>query len=485
MAHITDSSIDFNGFLPEGESLFDFQQVGVAYALVTRRAIIGDEMGLGKTRQALVAAEAAGTFPLVVVCPASLKANWAKEAQRCLPGRSVQVLGGRKPFDTYAEIIIVNYDILSAWAEHLDPAGLILDESHYAKEAKSQRTKAAKVLAARVPASGLVLLLTGTPILNRPVELVEQLRILGTLEQVAPRPRAPRPTERDWEYAFKFTFCGPTHNGHGYEFKGASNLDMLNERLRSSCLVRRLRNDVLGMEDTIRQQVALALNGKLNAYRKAESNFLAFIEEKGGPEAALKAARAIVITQMNALRKLAGAAKVEAAVEYVANYLDSNPEKSIVLFADHIEVQQALLASVPGAARILGGQSTDFTEAEKARFLAGETRVIVCSLKAAREGHTLVGPEITCHDVLFVEQGWNPGTMQQAEDRINRIGQTAQYVYATTLLAEATIDEDIALMIEEKRHIFNAAINGQELPEGEGEASVQEAVLRRMAGRNK
>jgi len=477
------SSIDFNGYLPEGESLFDYQQVGVAYALVTRRAIIGDEMGLGKTRQALIAAEAADAFPLIVVCPASLKSNWEREVNRCLPHRSVQVLGGRKPFDTYADVIVVNYDILSAWAEHLDPAGLILDESHYAKEAKSQRTKAAKSLARRVPESGLVLLLTGTPVLNRPVELVEQLRILGKLEDIAPRPRAAAPTEKDWEYAFKFTFCGPKHNGHGYEFKGASNLDMLNERLRSSCMVRRLRNDVLGMEDTRRQQIALALNGALDTYRAAERDFLKFIEAEGGIEAVIKAQRAMVITQMNKLRKLAGQAKVDAAVEYVANFLDSNPEKSIVIFADHIEVQKALLASVPGAAKILGGQSADFTEAEKARFLAGETRVIVCSLKAAREGHTLVGPSIVCQDVLFVEQGWNPGTMQQAEDRVNRIGQTAQFVFATTLLAAGTIDEHIAGMIEEKRAIFNAAINGTPLPEGDDEASVQEAVLRRLMGK--
>jgi SWI/SNF-related matrix-associated actin-dependent regulator 1 of chromatin subfamily A len=485
-----ESTIDFNGFLPSGESLFDYQQVGVAYALVTKRCFIADEMGLGKTRQALVALEAGNVLgdiqhPAVIVCPASLKGNWENEVKRCLPNRTVQVLFGNRPYETLAEIVIINYDILADWADVLDPSALVLDESHYVKNpgtAKKpvRRTAAAKVLAARVPASGLVLLLTGTPIMNRPVELVTQLQILGQLEKVSPRPRKGQ-TDRDWEYAFKFSFCGPKHNGHGYEFKGSSKLGMLNERLRSSCMVRRLRADVLNMNDTVRIEVPFALNGALDTYRAAEADFLSFIEREGGREAAVKASRALVITQMNKLRLLAGQAKIEASVEWVKNFFEQNEGRSLVAFAWHKEVQAALIKANPGCATIT--DATKDVEAEKAKFLSGEAKLIVVSILKGQAGHTLVGPNIDCHDVVFFQQGWNPGTMQQAEDRINRIGQTSQWVFAHNVIAAGTIEEHIASVIESKRAVFNAAINGAPLDADELEGSVQEEVLRRLLGK--
>src|SRR5882724_9396327 len=211
MAH-SENLIDFNGYLPEGESLYPYQQAGVANLIVRRRAFLCDEMGLGKTRQALVALKVAQLLsdpkrPAVIVCPSALKGNWELEVQRCLPGHTVQVLGGRRPFETYAEIVIVNYDILADWADTLDPGALILDESHYVKNPGTpkkpvQRTLAARTLAEAVPADGMVLLLTGTPIMNRPVELVTQLQILGRIQDVAMRPKRGT-TDRDWEYSFK------------------------------------------------------------------------------------------------------------------------------------------------------------------------------------------------------------------------------------------------------------------------------------------
>lgn len=490
MAH-NGNLIDFNGFLPEGESLYPYQQAGVANLIVRRRAVLADEMGLGKTRQALIALKAAGLLgntkrPVTIVCPASLKGNWELEVQRCLPDHSVQVLFGNRPYETYAEIVIINYDILSDWADMLDPSALILDESHYVKNSGTaknpvKRTAAAKVLAARVPADGMVLLLTGTPIMNRPAELVTQLQILGRIAEVSPAPKRGT-TDRDWEFAFKNTYCfSGMRNGHA-EYKGARNLTMLNERLRASVMVRRMRADVLKMNDTVRIEVPMALNGKLDTYRKAEANFLAFVTEKGGPEAAMKASRALIITQMNELRKLAGQAKIDAAVEWVKNFFEQNEGRSLVAFAWHKEVQQALVAAFPGCAQITE-KTKSKVEDEKKRFLAGETNLIVVSIMMGQAGHTLVGPNIDCHDVVFFQQGWNPGTMQQAEDRINRIGQTAQWVFAHNTLAQGTIEEDIAAIIETKRAIFNAAVNGTPLDVEAEEASVQEAVLRRMAGR--
>jgi len=459
--------LDFNSFLPEGVSLYDFQQVGVAYALVTGRCVIGDEMGLGKTIQALTVLAVKNAFPATVVCPASLKGNWKREIERALPGRSVKVLSGRKASADQldADIVIVNYDILSAWEPTLGaPQALVLDESHYAKNKDAARTKAALALASRVPEDGVVLALTGTPLLNRPQELLAQLQILGRLADITGPANKP-------EGKFLFRYCGPENNGYGYTFTGASNTEELNTRLRGTCLIRRLRADALGTNDTVRIPAYMSLNGALDEYRKAESDFIGYLKETEGVAAANKARQAEAIARLTKLRVLCGLAKVPATIEWIENWLDSNEGKAIVVFAWHREVQQALVAAFPGSAYILGGQSVKVTEAQKERFQAGGTRVIVCSIQAAKEGHTLTAAS----DVLFVEQPWNPGTQQQAEDRVNRIGQVAKQCFAYSALAEDTVDEMVYELIETKRRTFQAVADGT--PFDADDANVVGAVI--------
>ena len=170
-----------------GGELHPFQRAGVRYALARRRTFIADEQGLGKTVQALATLEADDAYPAVVVCPASMKLMWERESLRWLPRRTVAVLDGRTDAAwteaaEAAEIVVLNYDILEAHAERLAagrPRALVLDESHYLKNPRARRTKAAVQLVGRLPDDALRLALTGTPILNRPDELVAQLRILG------------------------------------------------------------------------------------------------------------------------------------------------------------------------------------------------------------------------------------------------------------------------------------------------------------------
>lgn len=480
-------TLSFDHLLPEGETLFDYQHVGVGYAAVTRRCFIADEQGLGKTRQALITAEATDAFPLLIVCKASLKANWEREVVRCLPNRSVEILGGSRPYEASSEIVIINFDLLATWQHSLVQdgfQGLVIDESHYCKEKGTekkpvQRTRAALAISQSIPADGLVLLLTGTAILNRPVELVTQLQILGLLDQVAPKPR-PRsggaPSDRDWEYSFKFRYCGPKHNGHGYEFKGASNLHELNDRLRGVGYIRRERKDVLGMNETRRVDVPLSLNGALDEYRRAEQETRAFVAEKGGIEAVLKFDRAETLNRITILRRLAGLAKVEAAAEWINDWLEENEGRKLVVFGWHEDVQKAI-AKATGGIYLKGAKDI---EAAKESFNDGDARVIVCSLQAHREGHTLVA-QGKAQDVLFIEQPWHPGAVSQAEDRINRIGQTAEQVFAWTLLAAGTIDEWLNRLIQTKWVTFKAAVNGNEVGEVSDE-SVQEELFRALFG---
>lgn len=456
------SDANFDHLLPEGQNAYPFQTAGVEYALKTRRCLIADEMGLGKTIQALLTIEASGSFPAVVVCPATLKGNWVREINLRLPGRSVTVLSGRtanpravKGFD----FVVVNYDILAWWTETLAGAGfnaLVLDESHYAKEAKSKRTKAAIQLAQSIPSTGVRLCLTGTPILNRPKELVAQLQILDRLADVVGADK------RNPAGAFLYRYCGPetVHIGRGKTattFNGATNLSELNEKLRRTCYVRRQREEVLGLKNTRRNQIALSLNGALADYERAEENIIGYIRDELGTAAAIKAARAEILVRLNTLRRLSEVAKINATIEWVNDWLESYPTKSIIVFAEHVEAQAALVHAFPGAAHILAGEKD--VEAQKEIFQSGKARVIVCSLKAAREGHTLTAAS----DVVFTSLGWTPGGLQQAEDRANRIGQVADQVYAWQLFAVDTIDEEIARLIEFKRSVSNAVINGEEV----------------------
>lgn len=161
-------------------------QVVAAVAAGTRSLYIADEPGLGKTAQALVSIVAAGSQRAVIAVPAVVKTNWAREVDMWTPGREVVVLEGRKSeaIPASADIVVVNYDILTA---HLDsllawkPDALVVDEAHYVKERTSARTKAVAAIAEHV-GDGLKVYLSGTPIPNRPIELAEPLTHLGLID---------------------------------------------------------------------------------------------------------------------------------------------------------------------------------------------------------------------------------------------------------------------------------------------------------------
>jgi SWI/SNF-related matrix-associated actin-dependent regulator 1 of chromatin subfamily A len=475
MATTTTTGVNFDSFLPEGETLFDYQNTGVAYALVQtadgKGTWIADEQGLGKTRQAIVTAKVRGSAKILVVCKASLKANWAREINRCAPEWTTQVLGGTRPFETFAQCCIISFDLLATWADSLLLEGfdaLIIDESHYVKSLGTprkpvQRTAAALQIGEDIRnRRGLVLLLSGTPLLNRPVELVTQLRLLGRLTEIAPQPRK-GDSDKDWEYSFKFTFCGPEHNGHGWEFKGSSNLDLLNLRLRGTCFVRRLRNEVLDMDETHRIHTPLSLNGGLDAYKAIEDAF-----DPSGPGAYLK-----LLTD---LRVAVGLAKIPAAVDWVETFIEENPGKKLVVWAWHIEVQKAIASALAKAGiKAIYLKGARDIEAAKDAFNTGDVQVIVCSLQAHREGHTLVGNGHDVTDCLFVEQPWHPGAVSQAEDRINRIGQKADAVFAHTLVVEDTVDGWLVDLIAQKWATFRAAADGS-IAESE-EMDIQNLLL--------
>jgi SWI/SNF-related matrix-associated actin-dependent regulator of chromatin subfamily A-like protein 1 len=457
LSSATDAPLDVAGLTGE---LKPFQRAGVSYLLEQRRAFLADEQGLGKTIEALATLEAAGAYPAVVVCPASLKLNWLRELERWLPGRSAQALAGNgagAPIPA-ADITVVNYDILAARLAELRalaPAALVLDESHYCKNAAAKRTQAVQRLSAEIPREGIVLALTGTPVVNRPTELISQLRILGRLE--------------DFGSGVKF----------GERFRGADAHLRLHWHLRARCFVRRLKADVLPqLPAKTRAVVPVELDNE-SEYRLAERDLVAWLRSQpldlreldAKVAAALRAER---LVRLNALKVLAARGKLHAALAWIHDFCSSG--ERLVVFAHHREIQRAVLGHFPRALHILGEDSHAARDAALQGFQAPdgpENQLIVCSIEAAGHGLTLTRSS----NVVFLELDWTPAKHDQAEDRCHRIGQQ-DAVNAYYLLAAGTVDETIATLLERKRAVIGAVTDGLE----EDEEGVLDALVRELTG---
>src|SRR3954454_9378984 len=420
-------------------TLMPFQTAGVVYALRQRRTFIADEQGLGKTIEALAAIESADASPAVVVCPASLKLNWLRECARWLPARRAEPLSGRRGPLPLADIVVVNYDVLEARADSLaalEPGALVLDESHYVKNPKANRTKAAIELSSRLPEDALRLALTGTPLVNRPRELVPQLRALGRL--------------------------GDFGSGASFErrFEGQVARERLHWHLRSTCYVRRRKDEVLTQLPPKRRITVPVPLANEHEYRNLEDDLVAWLRHEVVDPHQLaeridSALRAEALVKLNALRHVAARGKLHAAIEWIKTFLESG--ERLVVFAHHRDIQTELVAMFPRAARILGSDSVDERQRNVDLFQRdrGGASLCICSLEAASHGFTLTAAA----SVAFLELGWTPAKHDQAEDRVHRIGQD-RHVTAWYLLAADTIDERIAALIDYKRAVVGSVTDG-------------------------
>jgi SWI/SNF-related matrix-associated actin-dependent regulator 1 of chromatin subfamily A len=309
----------------------------------------------------------------------------------------------------------------------------------------------------------LVLLLTGTPILNRPVELVPQLQILGTLAHFGGADK------------FRHHYCGPevirvwNKKQKKYinvtTYNGAENLDELNRCLRQSCMIRRLKADVL---DELPPKIRSTLwckgeKSAMREYRKAEADVVSYLAaqarelaeeagidpERAADSAAQRAAAAEHMVKINQLRQLVAKAKLGAVYEWIDDF-----PQPLVIFVHHRAIAEALLERYrcPG---VRGGMSAEEKQRSVDAFQAGKADKIICSILAAGVGLTLTAAS----NVLFVEQAWTPAALEQAEDRCHRIGQRDS-VTAWYAAIPNTIDETIFRLLREKREVVEGATGG-------------------------
>lgn len=438
--------------------LYPFQAEGVGFVESRGgRVLIADEMGLGKTIQALAWLQYKGNpvLPAVVVCPASLKGNWERE---CLEWTALSpcVLSGTIPhvppwFEKRDTLYIINYDILQHWTELLSRvcSTVILDECHFIKNPKRIRTKAVKAFC---KGKSHVIALSGTPIINRPIEFFNTLNIL-----------APDTFNRFWDYAQRY--CDAKHNGFGWDLSGASNTDELHQRLDHNVMIRRMKIDVLkDLPAKTRTTVPLELNGKEGIYiaamREAQ---IVWRNEKPDPLAD--------ITHISALRQAAMDAKFDLCCEWIDNFLETG--RKLVVFDIHHKTTDRLMERYGKIAQHLDGRVDARMRPKVVEQFQTDPniQILIGNIQVAGIGFTLTAAQ----DAVFLEFPWTPGELDQAEDRIHRIGQKgAANIYY--LVAKGTLEEDILELINEKRRVVGAVVDGVY----DESTSVQAELLKRL-----
>lgn len=496
----TDADIEIP--VPAGLAYLGYQRAGIAFATGRPSTLIADEMGLGKTIQAIGVINADPIIKRVLVlCPASLRVNWRNEMRKWLTRPMTIELpkNGDLPSEA-AEIAVVNYDKLvgksgRAMLDALMGRGfdlLVADEAHFLKNPKAQRTIAVLGKAARkdAPATpGLAsrarraVFLTGTPILNKPIEAHPLLAALS-------------PAEFGDFFKFGKRYCNAHKeflpNGKEvWNFNGSSHLDELQERLRKTVMVRRLKADVLkdlpakrrqivtlALDDdsTVRRlverewaeqegedaEIERAIDGE-DAYRTRVADLWAsqrerdFGDDYGSPRRSRgsKEKAGVDFTGVSTTRHQLALAKVPAALEYLDGMLEEGITK-VVVFAHHLDVIAQIVEHFGDSAVSITGQTPmDARQAIVDRFQTDSSaKVFVGNLRAAGVGLTLTAAS----DVVFVELDWTPANVSQAEDRCHRIGQRRS-VHVRHLVIDESLEVQMAKVIVEKQDVADAALD--------------------------
>lgn len=470
--HIKDGStpdifLDFDYTIPEmrpleaeislKRELFPFQRTGVQYILDQKRLIVGDQPGLGKTGQAIAAITAAGAFPCLIVCPSSLKENWRREVE-LWTHRKAMVLSDKvkKTWPLFWEskmvdFFIVNYESLKKYfvADILQPlqpdgkkaplrlnhirfskninlfSSVVVDESHRVKDLKTQQTKFVKGICS---GKEYIVLLTGTPVVNKPRDLVSQLGIIDRIGDLGGYKNFTR-----W-------FCEDDNRWRE-----------LNVMLRRTCFYRREKTDVLkDLPAKIRQAVLCDITTR-REYNEALNDLADYLKryKSATDEEIQRSMRGEIMVRIGILKNISARGKINDVADYVSDVVAAG--EKIILFTHLRDVQQQLKSRFPNSVTIFGEDDMATRQRNVDAFQHNPSvKVIICSIKAAGVGLTLTASS----RVAFVELPWHPADCEQCEDRAHRIGQTDS-VQCTYFLGEGTIDQDIYKLIAEKRDMSN------------------------------
>ena len=475
---------------PGGTELMIHQARFIESARTGHRSfLLADEPGLGKTAQALLAAHVSGSYPLLVVVPNVVKVNWAREVEKWTPQRTATVVhGDGDDLDAFADVTIVNYEILdrhAAWLSRRGFKGMIVDEAHFIKNKESQRSKNVLAIAKSIRAvspNALFIALTGTPLINQIEDFRMIWQYLGWIDDKKPLAQLMKKLEE--------TERTPGDPGFFAAARGAV-IDM--------GIVRRKKEDVAADIPARRiADIPVELDGEAGrSIRAAEQALISRLVDRyrrvlaqrpeANPEdiirlvahAELEESRSAASGGDNVftmVRKI-GQAKATPAADYTVN-LARNVGK-VVFFAKHIDVmdtaEKHFAAAGLRTVSIRGDQSSKARQEAIDAFTNDEdVAVAVCSLTAAGVGVNLQAAS----NVVLAELSWTNAEQTQAIDRVHRIGQELP-VTAWRILAAQTIDLRIADLIDAKAGLAARALDGSDV-EVTAEGTVQVQALSQM-----
>lgn len=452
-----------------------------------RSFLLADEPGLGKTAQSVLAASVAGAFPLLVVVPNVVKMNWAREVERWTPQRRATVIqGDGDDIDAFADVFIVNYEILDrhmSWLASIGLRGMVVDEAHFIKNLSSQRSQNVLSLAARVRertpgGKPLLLALTGTPLINDVEDFDAIWRFLGWTTGEKPGPELMEKLD-----ATGFT---PADKAFYPEARDA---------VISMGIVRRKKKDVAAdLPDKLVADLPVQLDDEFGrSIRQAErelgerlaARYRRIIEARASSGSSSRQVAGEIdedIVRLVAQNELEeskaagtggdnvftmvrriGQAKAQLAADYAAQLQRSVGK--VVFFAKHIDVMDQAEAHFAAAGirsvSIRGDQTTTTRQQAIDDFNGDpEVGIAVCSLTAAGVGLNLQAAS----NVVLAELSWTAAEQTQAIDRVHRIGQD-EPVTAWRIIAAHTVDTKIAELIDQKQGLAARALDGESVDE--------------------
>lgn len=427
---------------------YDYQRRGIQYMLTKKRTFNCDDMGLGKTMQSIAAISIAKAYPCLVVSPAAMKVTWQREFFKFI-GKKAIILDDSNRNEWHqmfvtgvCNIFITNYESLKKYFIRgnigkrvttksilLDRRvalfkSIIVDECHRCKE---KSTKWSKYLERICQQKEYIFMLTGTPMVTRTKDLVQQLRIMGRLE--------------DFGGARRFI------SRYGGKNVSPVMLSELNYRLWQTCYFRRDKSLVLKeLPDMIRQYRIIDITNR-GEYEKAENDLRGYLQEYTEcDDEKLKAAiRSEAIVKIGVLRRLSAEGKMQEAISFIKDILDA--DQKLIVFAAHKSVVAKIKKCFRDAVTVTGDDNQDQKQKSVDKFQNDpDCRLIILNIKSGGVGITLTAAS----NVLFVEFPWTAADCDQCECRAYRNGQK-NVVSCTYLLGHDTFDEDMYDIINRER----------------------------------
>lgn len=438
---------------------YDYQKKGIQYMIDHKRTFNGDDMGLGKTFQSIAAISIAKAYPCLVVCPAAMKMTWKREFMKFI-GKNAVILDSdnrnnwQQMFITgTCNVFITNYESVKKFFIRrvrgnrmsvknlvVDPRAaifkaVVIDESHRVKNSSCHY---AKYLEAICKGKEYVFMLTGTPVVTKVRDLVQQLKIMGRMDD----------------------FGGTSYFVNRFCSASVSNeeLGLLNSLLWRTCYFRREKTLVLKeLPEKIRQYYSCELTNR-KEYDSAERDLTKYLKKyKDASEEKMKTIMANeAIVKIGILRQISAEGKIAEAKNLISDYMLT--QKKVIVFTAHKNIASKIKEAFPKAVTVTGSDSPEQKQKSVDSFQnAPDCKVIIVNIQSGGVGITLTAAS----DVLFVEMPWTSADCDQCECRAHRNGQK-NVVTCVYLLGHNTFDERMYDLIQKERStssIITGAVN--------------------------